>query len=133
MASRDPVGAERLCALEEGVEFDEGVAVEARIGRAAVGVLVDELIHDELPEGTLQVECVVRNTEPLRDAAGVANVLDGAALAAAGVVLGTGLGPQTHRDPDHVVALLDQQRGGGRGVDSAAHADHDSLSHERYH
>ena len=131
MTGCDPVGAERSGALEERVELDVGVAVETGVWRATFGILVDELIDDELAEWALQIQRVVRNAQSLGNAAGVADVLNGAALTTAGVVLGLRLGPEAHGDPDDLIALLDQECCRDGRIHAAAHADDDALSHVR--
>ena len=61
MSGCDPVGLQRASLVEEAVELDVGVAVEAGVWRATLGVLGDELVDHELPERPLEVEGVVGN------------------------------------------------------------------------
>ena len=129
VAGGEPVGAERFGLVEEAVELDVGVAVEAGVGRAAAAVLGDERLDDVLEKLALQIQRVVRDAEPVGDAAGVLDILDAAALGAARQAFGPGLGPEAHGDADHLVALLDEQRRGDGRIDPTAHAHDDSLRH----
>src|SRR5205085_11394775 len=60
------------------------------------------------------------DAELLGDTAGVVDLGD---RAATGVDVGF---PQAHRDTDHLMARLEQQRRGNRGVDAARHGGQDS-------
>jgi hypothetical protein len=41
--------------------------------------------------------------------------------------------PDPERDPYDVITLLDEERGGDRGVNSATHSDDDSIHHQLAH
>src|SRR5262249_53771437 len=45
---------------------------------------------------------------------------------------GARVAPEAHRDADHVVAGLDQQRRSNRAIDSAAHAYDDAITGARF-
>ena len=110
-----------------------GVAVEAGVGRAAAAVLGDERLDDVLEKLALQIQRVVRDAEPVGDAAGVLDILDAAALGATRQAFGPSLGPEAHGDANHLVALFDEQRRGDGRIDAAAHAHDYSLRHGAAH
>jgi hypothetical protein len=56
------------------------------------------------------------------DASSIVKIVDRAARAKC-VAVPAGLIVQLHRETDHVVSLLRQERGGHRGIDSAGHGD----------
>ncbi len=108
------------------------VAEGAGDGRAAGEVLGDEGLDDVGLEALLLVDEVVRDAELLGDAAGVVDVVDGAAAALHGLghafVAGeAALVPELQGEADEGVALLAQESGDGRGVDAAGHGDGDGF------
>jgi len=89
-----------------------------------------EWLDDRARELAFGVEEVVRDAEAARDRACVGDRLGRAAAAE----LARGLfrfvpRPDPERDPDDIVALLDQQRGCDRRVDPAAHSHDDAHGH----
>ena len=81
VAGGDAVGADLAGGGEELVELEVVVAEGAGDGRAAGEVLVDEGADDLGLEALLLVDDVVGDVEVLGDAAGVVDVVDGAAAA----------------------------------------------------
>ena len=120
VAGRDGVEAERERLLEQGGELDALVAAHARVGRAAGGVLGDEVVDDVELEALAEVPDVERDAEQVRGAARIHRVLDRAAAAGAGAQ-GAGVAAQREVHADHVVARLDGARGGDGAVDATAH------------
>ena len=80
----DRVEAERDRAVENRGELDALVAAQARVGRAARGVLGDEVVDDVLAELLGQVPDVERDAQHVGGPARVAGVVEGAASAGAG-------------------------------------------------
>ncbi len=81
------VEAERERPVEDGRELDLLVAAQARVGRAAGGVLGDEVVHHAGVELVGHVPDVERDPDHVGGAAGVAGVLERAAAAGAGAVV----------------------------------------------
>ena len=110
-------------ALEQPRELHRVVALDARIGRAAAHVIVDEGVDHGPPEVLLQVRDVERDPEHPRGGARVLEVVRATAGAATG---GIAVVEHAHRDAEHVVTRVPQQgRGNGR-VDSPGHGDQDA-------
>ena len=117
---------------EELVELEVVVAEGAGNGRAAGEVLGDEGADDLVFEAVLGVDEVVGDAEVLGDAAGVVDVVDGAAAALDGFGHAFAAGeaalvPELQGKADEVVALGVEQRGDGGGVDSAGHGHGDGV------
>ena len=124
VAGGDGVEAEGQRPVEHGGELDLLVAAQARVGRAAGGVLVHEVLDHVLVEAVGEVPDVERDADDVGRAAGVVAVLDRAAAAGAGAV-GRGVAREREVDAGDVVAGLD---GAGRGdgrVDPAGHGGDD--------
>ncbi len=126
VAGGDAVGADLAGGDEELVELEVVVAEGAGDGGAAGEVLVDEGRDDLGLEAVLLVDEVVGDAELLGYAAGVVDVVDGAAAALDGfghaLVSGeAALVPELEGEADEGVALGAQQRGDGGGVDSSGH------------
>ena len=126
VAGGDAVGADLAGGGEELVELEVVVAEGAGDGRAAGEVLVDEGADDLGLEAGLLVDEVVGDVELLGYAAGVVDVVDGAAAALDGLghafVSGeAALVPELEGEADEGVALGAEQRGDGGGVDSSGH------------
>ena len=124
VAGRDGVEAQRQRAVEHGGELDLLVAAQARVGGAAGGVLVHEVLDHVLVEAVGEVPDVERDADDVGGAAGVVAVLDRAAAARAGAV-GRGVAAQREVDAGDVVAGLDGAGGGDGGVDAAGHGGED--------
>src|SRR5699024_7985709 len=110
--------------VEQGGELDVLVAAHARVRGAAGLVLGDEVRDDGLLELLREVPHVVGDAEHVRGAAGVGGVLDRAAAARAGAVLGAAAA-QGHVHADHLVAGVDGAGGGDGGVDSTGECGQD--------
>ena len=130
VAGREVVGVHRQGAVEEGAELDVLIAGQAGVGRAAALVLRDEVVDDLAAELLLEVHRVVRDSQHVGRGAGVIDVLDAAAALLVAAGAGIGIGPQTHRDANDVVALAHQQARRDGGIDAATHRhDHALLRH----
>ena len=113
------VEAERQRPVQHRRELDLLVAAQARVGRAAGGVLGDEVVDHVAPEPRGHVPDVERDAEHVRHPPGVAGVLDRAAAARAPRnVAGFWLQREVHADD--VVPGLDHPCRGDRRVDPAA-------------
>ena len=117
MTSGQQIEAERVRAVEEAPELDRAVALDARVRRTTRCVGVDVRIHHIGGEVVAEIEDVVRDTQLRGNPAGVLHIRH---AAAPGVGLTT---PQLEGDPRDVVSALEEQGGGHRGVDAAAHRD----------
>src|SRR5262249_10303758 len=73
MAGRDEVGVELFAVGPKLTELEPGVADNARIGRSALRVLLDEVIHDAR-KLAFKIESVERNVKPIGDPSSVAGV-----------------------------------------------------------
>ena len=127
MAGRHEVGADLLAIGPQLAELEPDVADHAWIGRSSREILVREVIFDPR-EVALEIEGVKRDVESIGDTLRIERI----GHAAAG--LGTpfdilGRRPGAHEDAENVVALLLQQHGGDRTVDSAAHRQYNTLAH----
>ena len=103
MAGGERRGAELLGGLQQVAELDLLIAGDARHRRLAGEIAVGERVHHVLREPRLIVEHVMGNAESLRHAAGILNVLAGAAGALAADRLAVVV--ELERDADDVVAL----------------------------
>ena len=129
VAGGDRVEAEPERPVEDRRELDLLVAPQARVGRAAGGVLVHEVLDHVLVEAVAQVPDVERDADDVRGPAGVVAVLDRATATGTGSVR-RGVARQGQVDAGDVVAGLDRaSRGDGR-VDAARHGSDDS--HDRF-
>ena len=118
------VGAEIARRLEKVGELHLVVAGGAGDRRLAGGIGGGEGRDHLLAEAGLVVEHVVRDAEPGRHGARVADVAAGAARAGARRRAAIVVEPQRHADD--VVAFGVEQRGHHRRVDAARHGDDDS-------
>jgi hypothetical protein len=131
--------ADAVGVVEQLAKLEPVVAHHAGIGRAALCVLVDEVV-DDLLKLLLQVEGIKRNVEPLSDAAGVLGIAGAAAsllvigplrqnrqqrsargLLALNTACHWRLLAVAHEDPHDLVPLLQQQVRSDAAVDTAAH------------
>src|SRR5579884_1356495 len=117
VAGRHRVEPELAGPVEEAVELQVAVALDARVGCAPGEVLVHVGRHDPGFEVVGEVEDVVLDAELTGDPAGVLHV---GHRAAPGVAVAP---PQLHGRPHHLVAGTDQLGGGDRGVDTTRHGD----------
>ena len=95
-------------------EFQLPVAVDAGVGRAPRAVLRYEFVHDAAPEPRRLVEHIKAHTQPGGRLPCILRIVGGAAAA----VL---VGRQLQHGSVALIALLHQQRGGGRAVHAAGH------------
>jgi hypothetical protein len=86
VAGSDAAGADGASGLDEGIELEMVVAERTRNRRAAVEILVDERADYVAFEAVLLVDYVVGDAEMLGYAAGVVDVIKGAAAAGLGSV-----------------------------------------------
>jgi hypothetical protein len=123
---RAVVVAQRLA--QEGAELHVAVAVDARAGRAAREVRVEERLEHARAELALQVEHIERDPELTGNAAGVVGGVQGAtALLELAVRVGHVVEP--HPDADGLDTLLSKESRGDRRVDTARHRDEHALAH----
>src|SRR5436305_875130 len=117
MPRRHEIGAKLLAVAPELAELEPGIADNARIGRAALDILVDEVVHDPA-EVLLEVERVEGDIEAVRDAAGIAGIQgDTAALLAVRAVVLRPMHARAHEEADDVKALLLEQMGRDGAID----------------
>ena len=115
VAGSDGVEAELSGALQKAVELQVGVAGDAGVRGPSLAVSGD-IGRDNLAlELAREVEHVVVHAELLADPPGV---LDVGHRAAAGIRRAA---PQLHGRPYHLVALLEHESSGDRGVHTARH------------
>ena len=124
MAGGERIRAELLRGLEEVGELDRLVAGDAGHRRLARGIAVGEAVDHRVPEALLVVEGIVRNAERLGDAAGIVDVLAGAAGALP--VGRLAMVVELERHADHVVAAGLEEPRDDRGIDAARHGDDDA-------
>ena len=115
VARGQPVEAQAVRPRQQPVELDGPVALDAGIGRPSPCVRLHVGRHHVPVELLGQVEDVVLDTKLLGYPPGVIDVGHRAASRVGGA------SPQLERGPHDVVPLLDQERGGHRGVHPARH------------
>ena len=124
MAGRHRVEAQRERPLEHRGELDLLVAAQARVGGAAGGVLVHEVLDHVLVEPLAEVPDVERDADHVGRPARVVAVLDGAAAAGTGAV-GLRVAREGEVDAGDVVAGFGGAGGGHCRVDAAGHGGED--------
>ena len=114
MAGGDKLGVESRGALSERRELQVTVAMDAGNGRPAAGVLVHEIRDHLIGELALEVDDVVRDADAGGDTPRVVQVVDGTAGAESRRLTAGALRLviELHREPDDLVALPGEQRGG---------------------
>src|SRR5438552_1277345 len=120
MAGGHVRAVERVRVVQEVAELGERVAAHARDGRAAARVLGDEVGDHIATEAVFEIQDVVRDPELVRHEPGVGDRIEGAART---VGDGVAVAEQLHGGADHVVTLLDEERGGDGGIHPAGHGD----------
>ena len=120
VAGAHRVEAERHRPVQDRGELDLLVAAQARVGRAAGGVLGDEVLDDVLVEPLGHIPDVERDADHIGRPAGVPGVLQRAAAAGAGPV-GLRVGGQRQMDAGHLVTRVYRPRRGRGGVHPARH------------
>ena len=113
MARGHVVRAELLRRLQEGVELDLAVAEDVRVGRAALGVFVEHIVHDALAVLLAQVDEIEGDTDLAGHHLGHEAVFLPLAVAVQGPLR---VVPVLHEHGKHVVALLLEQPGSHAGV-----------------
>src|SRR5437667_2597162 len=126
MAGGHVRAVERVRVVQEVAELGERVAAHARDGRAAARVLGDEVGDHVAAEAIFEIQDVVRDPELVRHEPGVGDRIEGAART---VGDGVAVAEQLHGGADHVVTLLDEERGGDGRIHSARHGDENALAH----
>ena len=124
VAGRNGVGAEGGGAVQQMRELQLAVALHAGDRGATDGILPDERRDDRGIELPFEVHHVVRDAERGGRASRIVQVIERAASAELSFT--RLLVVELHREPDNVMALLDQLCGGDRRVDPSRHGDHDS-------
>ena len=124
MAGGQNVGAEFARGDQQILELDRHVAGDAGHRRLAGDVAFGEAVDHRFLEAAFIVEDVMRYADTLGDAAGVVDVLAGAAGAFA--VGGGAVVVKLQGDADHVIALGLEQGSGHRTIDAAGHGDDDT-------
>jgi hypothetical protein len=123
VAGGDKIGPQPPGMVQEGPELDFGVAQDVRIGRPTAAVLIQKIAeHPVLVLGG-EVDLVQRDAQCFAHRPCVVQILGGGAVASI-----EGFLPVLHEHAMHVVALLDQQQGGDRGIHAARQADDDTGS-----
>ena len=131
MSRGNEIRAELVRAVNEPAEFQILIAHHARIRRAAGLVFVGKVLDDVLLEFRRLVNEIIRDVELVADGARVGDGLRAAAFVLRAVH--AILRPELERDADDLVALLEQQRRRGGGINSPAHAADDALTLLRIH
>ena len=124
MAGRHGIESQRQRLVQQRGELDLLVAAQTGVGRAARGVLGDEILNDVVVEPGSHVPDVEGNPDHVSHPAGITSVLNGATATRA-LAQGGGVPAQREMDSDHLVPGLDHARGGNGRVDAAAHGGHD--------
>ena len=127
MAGRDARGADLARGEQELVELEVVVAERAGDGGAAGEILADEGLDDVGLEAVLLVDHVVGDAELVGDAAGIVDVVDGAAAALDGfghaVMTGeAALIPELEGKANNIFSIGAQKRCDSRRIDSAGHS-----------
>ena len=130
MAGGKRVRLEVTCGRQQLLELDLLVADYAWNWRLAGRIAVSERLHDCRFEALFVVEDVVRNAEPVGDAAGIVDVLSGAAGTAPPDSLAMVI--KLQGDADDFAPLLLEQRSNDRRIDATRHRhDHPSRAASR--
>src|SRR5690606_29908675 len=131
VAGGDGVESERESAVEHRRELDLLVAAQTRVGGAARGVLLDEVLHHVAVEPLGHVPHVERDADHVGGPPRVPRVLDGAAAAGAGTV-GLRVGRQCEVHAGDVVTGLGDASGGHSGIDAAGHGGKHAKTHDPF-
>ena len=124
VAGGERLGAELAGGVEKIVKLDRLVAGDTGHRRLAGDVARRETVDHRIAKALLVVENVVRDAEGGGDAAGIVNVLPGAAGALA--VGRLAMVVELQGDADHIVAGALEQPRNHRGIDPARHGDDDA-------
>ena len=122
VTGRDVVAPMVARVVEQCVELEVAVAVDAGVGRTPLLVGPHELLDDPSLERRAQVDDLVRKAQAPRDRRRIVGIGAAAACAWLGVAV------QQHRRAQAFVARLLEQVGGDAGVDAAAHGDEHAFA-----
>jgi hypothetical protein len=103
--------------VEEPVELDRPIALDARVGCPTRHIVGDEAINDTVSKLRRVVQHVVGDIELARHPAGVLGIGDRAT--AGGRCLAIGPGPHLESDSDHIMTGVAHQSRRHRRVDTA--------------
>src|SRR5213594_819499 len=125
VSRRDESRVDRVRLAHEVAELRERVAAHARNRRTSARILGDEVVDDVVTESALEIQHIVRNAQRLTDASSVVDRIERTAGAIGDVVA---IAEQLNRRADDIIALLDEQRSGDRGIHAARHRDEYALA-----
>ena len=108
----------------QDAKFDLAVAHHVGIGREAVGVAFQQVVHDAFAVIAHEVDDVELDAEVVGDAAGIVDILLPRAVTD-DVVL---VDPVFHVGAHEIVALLFEEQGGDGAVDAAGEGDEDFFA-----
>ena len=111
VSGRDIGTSQLVGPLRQDTELEQGVAHDARIGRAAVAIFVNEVLHHRLAEALALVGNVVLDAHRFGQLPGFHGFV----------------APHPHRQADDFIALLAQHETSGGTVYTATHAYQYSL------
>ena len=122
MPRHDHVTVQEFRPLIQTVEFQESVAVDARIGRSSLFITVNEPVDDLLSEIRAEVKHIMTNSYIITDITGVLGVVQ----RTAGPITGNlrlFIIKKAHRSANAFISFVLHQPGGYTGIHSAAHRD----------
>ncbi len=106
---------------QQGVPFNVGIAQHARVGRAALEVLIGKMVDHIVAKLFADVDDVVRKPQVDGHVPGVVDRVQAAAARFFFAPARGGIVPRFHGHAHHFVALLMQQHGRQRTIDPPAH------------
>ena len=122
VAGGDAVGAEAHRVVEKGLELDLGVAQHVGVGRAAGGVLAQEIGEHAVLVVGREVDVLDLDAQHIGHARRIEKILARRAVDVIVVVF-----PVLHEDADDLMPRTLQQPGGDGRIDAAGEADDDAL------
>ncbi len=129
MPGRHAIGVQFARRLQQVAELHPFIAANAGHGCGAGQIGIGEFLDHGFAELVFVIKYIMRESHPLGNAAGVVNVLTGAAGALFGqrrtVIV------KLQRDADHVISLRRQHRRHNRTVDAARHGDNHACLRRR--
>ena len=125
MSRCESIGVQFLDSIQEIEELYVLIARNAGDRRFTGGIAGGERVDHLGLETRFVIEDVVRNIKLFGDAAGIVNVLAGAAAARPG--RGLAVIVKLQRNADHLVSLLLQHTSDDRGIDAARHRNDDPV------
>ena len=128
--ARGDIGTTKfICHAEHLAPFDVGVAENARVGRAAMHVLVDEIANDVFTERVAEVHDMVLEAHALSVVLRLHDAIDRAAAFLSRKTRLLDAVERAEGDAHDFVALLEEEHCANGGVDTAGHSEknfHDS-------